>query len=303
MGGFKLLLATICLVATNACSGSGGNARPASDPAAPPTDSVTGTVTFKSTPLAGVAVTLWNTNTNTIDQTTTSDPKGNYTFSNLRTWDPSPTEYQVWVSKAGYGFNPSVGSGAKVIRWDHTGQFQGNGVTDAAIYLTVIDYVALSNSSLTNADFSAYDGSNPLVSVPATGQLTSYVSGDDGSRKAGVAWPETRFIDNKDGTVTDKLTGLIWLQDAGCFTQTVWSSALMDVNQLANGACGLNDGSSAGQWRMPNVNELESLLDVSASNPVISFGNPFKNVSGAIYWTSTSYFGGQGGLRRLGPFA
>ena len=296
MGGIKLLLATIGLVAVNACSSSGGGTGKASvDPAPPPTDSISGAVTFKAAPLAGVAVTLWNTNTNTIDQTTTTDAKGNYTFSGLRTWDASPTEYQVWVNKAGYGFYPSVGAGAKVIRWDHTGQFQGNGVTDIAIYLTVIDFVALSSGSLTNADFNAYDGSIPLVRQPATGQLISYASGDDGFKRTGVAWPETRFSDNHDGTVTDNLTGLIWLQDAGCFNQSPWSSALADANQLASGACGLSDGSTAGQWRMPNVNELESVVDVSASNPAISIGNPFKNLSGTIYWTSTSYFGGQAG--------
>jgi hypothetical protein len=296
VGGIRLLLATIGLVAVTACSSGGGRTGKVSvDPVPSPTDSISGTVTFKSAPLAGVAVTLWNTNTNTIDQTTTSDSNGNYTFSGLRTWDASPTEYQIWASRADYGFYPSVGAGAKVIRWDHTGQFQGNGVTDIAIYLTVIDYVALSNRPLTNADFNAYDGSKPLVSLPVTGQLTTYVSGDDGARKAGIAWPETHFRDNYDGTVTDNLTGLIWLQDAGCFPQTLWSSALTDANQLAAGACELNDGSTAGQWRLPNVNELESLVDVSASFPAISIGSPFRNVSSAVYWSSTSYFGGQAG--------
>ena len=36
----------------------------------------------------------------------------------------------------------------------------------------------------------------------------------------GVAWPvsvPTRFTDHGNGTVTDKLTGLMWLMDAGCF--------------------------------------------------------------------------------------
>ena len=116
----------------------------------------------------------------------------------------------------------------------------------------------------------AYDGSNRLLSLPATGQLTSYVKGDDGSRKAGVAWPETRFSDNQDGPITDHLTGLIWPQDAGCFAETLWSSALKDANQLASGACGLTDGSNVGHWRLPNVNELESLVDVSATNPAVS---------------------------------
>ena len=33
----------------------------------------------------------------------------------------------------------------------------------------------------------------------------------------GVAWPNPRFTDNGNGTVTDNLTGLIWLKNANCF--------------------------------------------------------------------------------------
>ena len=45
-------------------------------------------------------------------------------------------------------------------------------------------------------------------------------TGQDGETQAGVAWPSPRFIDNRDGTVSDELTGLIWLKDANC-TDTV----------------------------------------------------------------------------------
>src|SRR5581483_6855490 len=111
----------------------------------------------------------------------------------------------------------------------------------------------------------------------------------------GIAWPTQRYTDNGDGTVTDALTGLVWLKDAGCLPAAVWSAALSEVNQLASGTCGLTDSSKAGQWRMPNLNELESMVDVSASNPALAPGNPFQNVSNATYWSSTSYWGGQGG--------
>ena len=41
---------------------------------------------------------------------------------------------------------------------------------------------------------------------------------------------------------------------------------------------------------MPNVNELESLVDISQSNPALSSGNPFTNINVAnAYWSSTSY--------------
>ena len=159
----------------------------------------------------------------------------------------------------------------------------------------VINFNSLKNNSVSGADFNAYNGSNPLVSLAATGQTTSYVSGDDASLKEGVAWPNTRYVDNQDGTVTDNLTGLIWLKNAGCFTPTIWAGALSDVNQLANGACGLTDGSTAGQWRLPNIVELESMVDASASNPAVTGGSPFINVSNGIYWSSTAYFGGEEG--------
>lgn len=297
MGGFRFLLATVVLCVLSACGGgaSGPNGAGHTNSAPLSTDSASGTVTFKGTPLAGVAVTLWNTNWNRIDDTATTDANGNYTFSGLQSHGNVPMDYQIWVTKAGFGFYPSVGGGAKVIRWDHTGQFQGNGLTDIAIYLTVIDYIALPDTSLTGANFIAYDGSNPLVILPATGQLTSYVSGDDGSRRKGVAWPTTRFVNNLNGTVTDNLTGLTWLQNAGCFSPATWAVALTEVNHLATGACGLADGSGAGQWHLPNLNELESLVDVSSSNPALSTGNPFIGVSNGIYWSSTSYFGGQAG--------
>jgi hypothetical protein len=295
-GRIRFFVATASLIILSACGGSrndpNGNTNPAQPP---PTDSVTGTVQFKGAPLAGVTVTLWLTNTNSIVQTATTDASGDYSFSGVSAWGNVNAVYQLWASKTGYGFYPSVGSGAEVIRFDHTGNYQGNGMTDIGIYFTVIQYTALPNDSLSGANFAAYDGSNPLVSIPATGQSTSYASGDDGAKKKGVAWPATRFTDNLNGTITDHLTGLIWLQDASCFGPSLYATAIADANQLASGACGLTDGSKAGDWRMPNVIELESLMDVSESNPALTAGNPFTHVSEGIYWTSTSYFGGEYG--------
>ena len=298
MGNRRWLLAMIGFSVLSSCGGGGngvngpGNTVPAQPP---PSDSVSGKVLFKGNPLAGATVTLWSTNTNLIVQTAVSDSSGNYSFSGLNVSSTFTPDYQIWASKAGYGFYPSVGSGGTVERFDHTGQFKGNGVTDTAIYFTLIDYIPQANISLTGANFNAYDGSTPLVVLPSTGQTASYAAGDDGARKKGVAWAESRFTDNADGTVSDALTGLVWLKNAGCFTPTVFATALANVNQLASGSCGLTDKSTAGQWRMPNLNELQSLVDLSASNPALTSGNPFNNVSNAIYWSSTSYFGGQTG--------
>ena len=77
----------------------------------------------------------------------------------------------------------------------------------------------------------------------------------------GVAWPNPRFTDNGNGTVTDNLTGLIWLKNANCFGAKDWAMALSDANTLNNGECGLTDGSVEGDWRLPNVREMQSLID------------------------------------------
>jgi hypothetical protein len=129
--------------------------------------------------------------------------------------------------------------------------------------------------------------------LPRTGQTISYAGGDDYATRKGVAWPSTRFTDNQNGTVTDHLTGLIWLKNAGCFIPSDWSTALTAASQLAGGACGLTDGSTAGQWRMPNINELESLVDVSQANPAVSGGSHFTNINLTdAYWSSTTYAAG-----------
>jgi hypothetical protein len=127
-----------------------------------------------------------------------------------------------------------------------------------------------------------YDESGVEISCAGTGQ--------DGEYQAGVAWPSPRFTDNGDGTVTDNLTGLIWLKDANCFRGKAWDGALAAANNLSEGQCGLSDGSSAGDWRLPNRKELFSLIGYTQGNPVLPPGHPFNNVSGG-YASSTPYGG------------
>jgi len=299
-GGSLLALGALlglagCKVGASAGSDPGQTSGTQTDNGAIPPNSITGSVTFKGAALSGVTVTLFLTNSNVVAQTTTTDASGSYTFSGLSATGDVPGEYQIWAQKAGYGFYPSVGSGAQVTRADFTGQFQGNGVSDIGIYFTVIEYVSLPGASLTGANFVAYDGSNPLVSLASTGQQVSDVPGDDASQHRGISWGVSRFTDNNDGTITDAVTGLVWLKDAGCLSPVAWAAAVSAVDGLAAGACGLTDGSKPGDWRLPNLNELESLVDVSASHPALTTGNPFVHVSTAIYWSSTSYFGGQAG--------
>ena len=136
----------------------------------------------------------------------------------------------------------------------------------------------------------------PAAPVPKTGQSTSEAAGDDADRAQGAAWPAPRFTDNTDGTVTDHLTGLVWMKNAACFEQTDWATALTDCNTLNNGECGLTDDSEEGNWRLPNVNELFSLIHHGFHSPAVpntagtavcTEGDPFNNVGWGWYWTST----------------
>jgi len=114
------------------------------------------------------------------------------------------------------------------------------------------------------------------------------VTGDDGHLQAGVPLPTPRFIDQGDGTVRDHLTGLIWLQQTNCVTISLvdWPTAVSNAHQLAHGACGLSDGSVAGDWRLPNVRELYSLLDFGFCCPVLS------NAAGTGHWMEGDAFVG-----------
>jgi Protein of unknown function (DUF1566) len=153
----------------------------------------------------------------------------------------------------------------------------------------------------------------PPAPVPQTGQTQCWDAspnpqpidctgtGEDGQFQAGVPFPTPRFTDNHNGTVTDNLTGLIWLRQANCFGAVPWGQALTAANSLASGQCGLTDGSHPGDWRLPNVRELHSLIDFGFFDPALSntagtgqctatdcaFSGVQSPIYGPYYWSST----------------
>lgn len=128
----------------------------------------------------------------------------------------------------------------------------------------------------------------PPAPVAKTGQTVSLQLGDDGDLEKGVASPNPRFRDNGNGTITDFLTGLIWLKNTDCLVFYFWSAALSAASTIANGYCGLSDGSVPGDWRLPNARELHSLVDFGNINPAAPVGNPFSDgLCCYLAWTST----------------
>jgi hypothetical protein len=112
--------------------------------------------------------------------------------------------------------------------------------------------------------------------------------GQDGQYAAGCP-AEGRFVDNGDGTVTDNCTGLMWQKDTADVNgdgqvspgfdggdSVPWCDALAYCEDLE--FAGYDD------WRLPNVRELESIVDYGTFNPAID--PVFRAFS--VYWSSTS---------------
>ncbi len=128
---------------------------------------------------------------------------------------------------------------------------------------------------------------------------------------AGKEWPTTRFVVNGD-CVTDNLTGLMWAKNGiigfeattggGLITQPnyanttaslnnlIWLQAVAAINNMNTTAttklCGYSD------WRLPNVNELLSLINYAAFQHSSTPGtwlnnNGFSNVQIYLYWSSS----------------
>lgn len=123
-----------------------------------------------------------------------------------------------------------------------------------------------------------------------------------------------RFRDNNDGTVTDNMTGLIWLKNPNCIGsnpgfdndetlddgKVTWQHGLDFVRGMNTGLydCGdtSNGGSSQTDWRMPNYNELISVTDGGRRHPTpdLDPDHPFTGVKlDGFYWSSTSIDGAE----------
>ncbi|MBF0337298.1 MAG: DUF1566 domain-containing protein [Nitrospirae bacterium] len=145
---------------------------------------------------------------------------------------------------------------------------------------------------------SGQSGAYNNAAIWATGQIVSYAAGDDGALQKGVAWPNPRFNDNGNQTVTDNLTGLVWSKNATtpsiaggaerCMGGTkTWQGAL-DYIKCINTAqyLGYSD------WRLPNRKELISLIDRATEKPSLPSDNPFLVAPvGEYYWSSTAESG------------
>ena len=176
---------------------------------------------------------------------------------------------------------------------------------DAFVWTSDKDGEIGTGASFTTADLSAGEHSITLTVTDPDGQSgqrsVTITVGNGNVTTTTIAATGDRFQDNGNGTVTDTRTTLIWLKNANPCGDKNWYEAVAYCSSLASGTAGLTDGSTAGQWRLPSIQELEGIgtdppttycLDGSCAEPTVTWtmpGAPFTDVlSSYYYWSGTS---------------
>jgi len=105
--------------------------------------------------------------------------------------------------------------------------------------------------------------------------------------------PDSRYTNHGDGTVSDNVTGLMWKKCSegqsyndgtctGSVTYHTWSEPL----NLAEGATYAGHG----DWRLPDVKELASLVEERCYDPAIN-DTLFPTTSSDWFWSSSPFAG------------
>ncbi|MEN6474016.1 MAG: DUF1566 domain-containing protein, partial [Syntrophaceae bacterium] len=243
----RIIVGMLCvvLVLMSACGGGGSSGEDETIPAAPSAVSV----------MAG--------------RGHVSGQTGNYA---LIRWDnvSGATSYTLY-----YGASASINtSSSSVSGVTSPYVFSNANITAGAYYYFALTAVNANGES----DLSAIK--RMAVLIPKTGQTTRYADNDDGDLEEGAVWPVTRFIDNGDQTVTDTLTGLMWMRTPTTISSATWDTA---YTLIAN-----YNSATGGDWRLPNRQELLSLVDFSRYDQAV-MESPYFSIqsTGTIYWTST----------------
>ncbi len=118
--------------------------------------------------------------------------------------------------------------------------------------------------------------------------------------------PDSRYADNGNGTVTDLTTGLMWKQctegqsstttpcDTGTTTIYTWQEALQQAETINVGG----GFATYTDWRVPNRNELMSLVEYQCHSPSIN-RNFFPNTWTGSYSTSSPYVNNPNGAWKV----
>jgi len=94
-----------------------------------------------------------------------------------------------------------------------------------------------------------------------------------------------RFIDNRDGTITDTKTNMMWIKNGwrlDFFSAVSWWNA--------NKKCEVFRVGGYTDWRLPTIHEWETLIDTDHQYPALIEPNPFENIIAHMpYWSKTDF--------------
>ena len=194
------------------------------------------------------------------DIDTTTDVTALQTQANENTAAASANATAIGANSAAIGTNSAaIGTNASNITTNASGVFT-NASDITTLGTTLGDRVMDLEDANPNPDPPCFDNANRYV--------------------------ECTDVDGfSNGTVTDTVTGLIWLQDANCLGVASYSVANQRAAQLGSdtvdgGTCGLGDNSKPGDWRLPTKAEWDrSIANFSAS--------AFSGVQ-FFYWSSST---------------
>ncbi|MEA1053456.1 DUF1566 domain-containing protein, partial [Lamprobacter modestohalophilus] len=167
------------------------------------------------------------------------------------------------------------------------------GITYLGINNTAIDSDYFPNTDRSDGYWSSSPKANSsrsawLVSLLTGNVESGFKSSDIKVRLVRAGQPTVSFVDNGDGTITDENTGLMWAKcsvgrggpDCGSDSEQMmgWQQALTYAEEAT--LAGYSD------WRLPNVKELQSLVDYGTVEPAID-ERLFPATPSSLFWSSS----------------
>jgi uncharacterized repeat protein (TIGR01451 family) len=247
------------------------------------TDNGDGTVLHKKTGLMWQRCAVgqtWNATTSTCDGTMST-----------MTWDDAMASYSTgktcddWRlprqdeldSITEYGkFNPAINSTIFPNIATNTHFWS------ASVYANNTDYAWLVDFG-SGYDKIGYKRTNYAVRLVRGGHFCSFDP---------LNTPTADFIDNKDGTVTHKKTGLMWQR---CSIGQTWNGTICtgsaSIMNWYDATTQTSDLADYDNWRLPTINELNTIVEYKDYNPAINL-SVFPNTPSSHFWSASVNAGG-----------
>lgn len=214
------------------------------------------------------------------------------------------TTYTYLQSTQTFTIKETVGGEYKITRT----QILAGDITDEA-GTTAFTFNSFVTFLRENTGFKTASGGSGAAPIGATllktGQITSYRTGDDGDIEAGRATSfsvlannnpfgsTARFTDDLGGTTYTNNIVIDWSTYDGStvlgYRRT--SAAAVDWNNAIDGALAVSIGSFTTGWRLPNVKEMQNIMNYQRAFTDGAFNySPFNNAD-TTFWTSNTLAG------------